>query len=77
MVKAERHGEDVQVEVRGNKETLLNEYGAVLRSLYHFMKDGIIKETELAAPESLMYAMVEKVIKEERQADGTTREKNQ
>lgn len=65
MIKVEKHGDIATLEVRGDSYTLVDEYDAVLRSLYQFLKEGV-KDPELVTPEALMYKMMEKAIREER-----------
>ena len=66
MIKVEKMGNTTHVTAEGNTHVLIDEFQTVLHVMYRVLEKNI-KEPESVTPRNLMHAMVEDVVKKEKE----------
>lgn len=64
MIKVEKKGNVTKVTVEGNTYVLIDEFQAVLHTMYRLLEKNI-KDQESVTPRDLMHSMVEDVVQKE------------
>ena len=64
MTKVEKKGNTTKATVGGNTHVLVDEFQAVLHTMYRLLEKNI-KDQESVTPRDLMHSMVENVVKKE------------
>lgn len=68
MIKVEKKGNVTHATVEGNTYVLIDEFQAVLHTMYRLLEKNI-KDQESVTPRDLMHSMVEDVVQKEKEID--------
>ena len=66
MIKVEKKGNATKATVEGNTYVLIDEFQAVLHTMYQMLEKNI-KDPESVTPRDLMHSMVEDVAQKEKE----------
>lgn len=66
MIKVEKKGNTTKATVEGNTHVLVDEFQAVLHTMYRLLEKSI-KDQESVTPRDLMHSMVEDVVQKEKE----------